>query len=96
MIEAMACGTPVIAINRGSVLEVIVHGATGYIVDDVPAAVDAVARLDGRSRTEIRAAFLRRLTSMTMAQHYMTIYMALVQTARPPRITSDRRGLTRR
>jgi glycosyltransferase involved in cell wall biosynthesis len=84
MIEAMACGTPVIAFNRGSVPEVIAHGATGYIVDDVPAAVDAVARLDALSRTEIRAAFLRRFTSMTMAQHYMTIYSALAQTARPP------------
>jgi glycosyltransferase involved in cell wall biosynthesis len=84
MIEAMACGTPVIAFNRGSVPEVIAHGATGYIVDDVPAAVDAVARLDALSRTEIRAACLRRFTPMTMARHYMNIYTALAQTARPP------------
>jgi glycosyltransferase involved in cell wall biosynthesis len=84
MIEAMACGTPVIAFNRGSVPEVIAHGATGFIVDDVAGAVDAVTRLDTLSRAEIRAAFVRRFTSRTMAQHYMSIYSALVQTSRPP------------
>jgi glycosyltransferase involved in cell wall biosynthesis len=84
MIEAMACGTPVIAFNRGSVPEVIAHGVTGYIVDDVPGAVDAVTRLDALSRTEIRAAFLRRFTSMTMAQHYIDLYASLARTAAPP------------
>jgi len=83
MIEAMACGTPVIGFNQGSVPEVIDHGVTGYIVDDVPAAIDAVARLDALSRTEIRAAFLRRFSSISMAQHYVNIYTALAQTARP-------------
>jgi glycosyltransferase involved in cell wall biosynthesis len=81
MIEAMACGTPVIAFNRGSVPEVIAHGVTGYIVDDVPGAVDAVTRLAALSRTEIRATFLRRFTSMIMAQRYVSIYAALAQTA---------------
>jgi glycosyltransferase involved in cell wall biosynthesis len=84
MIEAMACGTPVIAFSRGSVPEVIAHGVTGYIVDDVAGAVAAVSRLDALSRTAIRAAFVRRFTSMTMAQHYLNIYTALAQTARPP------------
>lgn len=84
MIEAMACGTPVIAFNRGSVPEVIAHGATGYIVEDVPGAVDAVTRLDALSRTDIRAAFIRRFTSMTMAQHYMDIYTSLARAAGPP------------
>jgi glycosyltransferase involved in cell wall biosynthesis len=83
MIEAMACGTPVVAFNRGSVPEVIAHGVTGYIVDDVAGAVDAVSRLDMLSRTEIRAAFVRRFTSRTMAQHYLNIYTALARTARP-------------
>ncbi|MGF6782240.1 glycosyltransferase family 4 protein [Paraburkholderia sp. GAS334] len=84
MIEAMACGTPVIAFNRGSVPEVISHGVTGYIVDDVTGAVDAVTRLDMLSRTEIRAAFVHRFTARAMAQHYMNIYTALVQTAGSP------------
>ncbi|MEZ0605674.1 glycosyltransferase family 4 protein [Paraburkholderia sp. IW21] len=84
MIEAMACGTPVIAFNRGSVPEVIAHGVTGYIVEDVSAAVDAVTRLDALSRTDIRAAFVRRFTSMIMAQHYMDIYTSLARTAGSP------------
>jgi glycosyltransferase involved in cell wall biosynthesis len=83
MIEAMACGTPVIAFNRGSVPEVIAHGVTGYIVEDVPGAVDAVTRLDALSRTDIRAAFIRRFTSMTMAQHYMDIYTSLARATGP-------------
>jgi glycosyltransferase involved in cell wall biosynthesis len=81
MIEAMACGTPVIAFNRGSVPEVISHGVTGYIVDDVTGAVDAVTRLDMLSRTAIRAAFAHRFTARAMAQHYMNIYTALAHPA---------------
>jgi hypothetical protein len=57
---------------------------TGYIVDDVTGAVDAVTRLDMLSRTEIRAAFVHRFTARAMAQHYMSIYTALVQTAGSP------------
>ena len=57
MIEAMACGTPVIAFNRGSVPEVIDHAVTGYIVEDVQGAVAALQRLDELSREEIRAQF---------------------------------------
>ncbi|CAB3773401.1 N-acetyl-alpha-D-glucosaminyl L-malate synthase [Paraburkholderia humisilvae] len=83
MIEAMPCGTPVIAFNRGSVPEIISHGVTGYIVDDVPAAVDAVTRLDTLARAEIRAAFVRGFTSMIMAQHYVNIYAALAHEAKP-------------
>lgn len=71
----------VIAFNRGSVPQVIAHGVTGYIVDDVPGAVDAVTRLAALSRTDIRAAFLRRFTSVTMAQRYINVYAALAQTA---------------
>ena len=59
MIESMACGTPVIAFNRGSVPEVIDHGVTGYIVEDVQGAVAALQRLDELSRSEIRAQFER-------------------------------------
>jgi glycosyltransferase involved in cell wall biosynthesis len=94
MIEAMACGTPVIAFNRGSMPEVIAHRVTGYIVEDVSGEVDAVTRLDALSRTDIRAAFMRRFTSMTMAQHYVDIYTSLARTEGPPNATSGRRGLT--
>jgi glycosyltransferase involved in cell wall biosynthesis len=84
MIEAMACGTPVIAFNRGSVPEVIAHGVTGYIVDDVPGAVDAVTRVEALSRAKIRAAFMRRFTSIAMAQHYVNIYTSLAEAAGSP------------
>lgn len=80
----MACGTPVIAFNRGSVPEVIEHGVTGYICEDVADAVDALQRLDDLSRAEIRARFERRFSARTMAQHYVTSYLSLLQkVARP-------------
>ncbi|MBW8834384.1 MAG: glycosyltransferase family 4 protein [Burkholderia sp.] len=84
MIESMACGTPVIAFNRGSVPEVIDHGVTGYIVEDVQGAVAALQRLDELSRTEIRAQFERRFSSKTMARNYVDAYSALIEAARRP------------
>ncbi|HEX7936284.1 MAG TPA: glycosyltransferase family 4 protein [Paraburkholderia sp.] len=84
MIESMACGTPVIAFNRGSVPEVIDHGVTGYIVEDVQGAVAALQRLDELSRTEIRAQFERRFSSKTMARNYVDAYSALIEATRRP------------
>src|SRR6476620_7350300 len=63
MIEAMACGTPVIAFNRGSVPEVIDDGLTGFIVEDEQGAIGAVDRLPQLSREKIRAQFERRFTA---------------------------------
>src|ERR1700760_3775797 len=59
MIEAMACGTPVIAFRRGSVPEIIEHGVSGFIVDDEAEAIEAVHRLPELSRREVRACFER-------------------------------------
>jgi glycosyltransferase involved in cell wall biosynthesis len=84
MIEAMACGTPVVAFNRGSVPEVIDRGVTGFICEDVADAVAAVARLDELSRDEIRAQFERRFTSRIMAQRYVDAYSELAQSAKRP------------
>jgi len=84
MIESMACGTPVIAYNRGSVPEVIDHGVTGYIVEDVQGAVAALQRLDELSRTEIRAQFERRFSSKTMARNYVDGYSALIEATHRP------------
>lgn len=84
MIEAMACGTPVIAFNRGSVPEVIDHGVTGYICENVQDAVDALQRIDELSRPEIRAQFERRFGAKTMAQNYVDIYTGLLQSAARP------------
>jgi glycosyltransferase involved in cell wall biosynthesis len=85
MIESMACGTPVIAFRRGSVPEVIDHGVTGYIVDDVNSAVHALGRLDELSREEIRAQFERRFTSDVMATNYVNAYQSLIDARRPAR-----------
>ena len=84
MIEAMACGTPVIAFNRGSVPEVIDHGVTGFICEDVQGAVGALQRLDELSRPEIRAQFERRFSARTMAQNYVESYTTMLQAAKRP------------
>jgi glycosyltransferase involved in cell wall biosynthesis len=77
MIEAMACGCPVIAFRRGSVPEVIEDGLTGFIVDDVAGAVAALARLDELDRATIRRRFEERWTAQRMAEDYLRLYRAL-------------------
>jgi glycosyltransferase involved in cell wall biosynthesis len=77
MIEAMACGTPVIAWNCGSVPEVIDSGETGFIVRSMDEAVEAVARLPELDRREIRRTFERRFSSRVMAEHYFELYRRL-------------------
>jgi glycosyltransferase involved in cell wall biosynthesis len=79
MIEAMACGTPVIAFNRGSVPEIIDDGVTGYIVDDEVSAVAAVARPDHLSRKRVRSGFMARFTARRMAEDYLALYRHLAQ-----------------
>jgi glycosyltransferase involved in cell wall biosynthesis len=74
MIEAMACGTPVIAFRRGSAPEVVDHGVSGYIVDSVDGAARAVGRLGALDRKRVRATFERRFTVERMAQDYVDIY----------------------
>jgi glycosyltransferase involved in cell wall biosynthesis len=74
MIEAMACGTPVIAFNRGSVPEVIDDGLTGFVVEDINGAIGAVDRLGHLSREKIRKQFEQRFTARRMAQDYLAAY----------------------
>jgi glycosyltransferase involved in cell wall biosynthesis len=74
MIEAMACGTPVIAFNRGSVPEIIDDGVTGFIVDNELEAIAAVSELGRLSRRKVRAVFAARFTARRMAQDYVAIY----------------------
>ena len=83
MIEAMACGTPVIAFNRGSVPEVIVQGVSGYIVNDVEEAVRAAAQVHLLSRREVRRQFEGRFTAARMALRYLDIYTGLTAARRP-------------
>ena len=80
MIEAMACGTPVIAWNCGSVPEIIDDGVTGRVVDTFEEAVDAVAQVATFDRARIRQTFERRFTARTMATRYVGLYERLLQT----------------
>jgi glycosyltransferase involved in cell wall biosynthesis len=83
MIEAMACGTPVIAFNRGSVPEVIDEGITGFIVEDINGAIGAVDRLEQLSRGKIRRHFEQRFTARRMAQDYLSVYRSLADRFAP-------------
>jgi glycosyltransferase involved in cell wall biosynthesis len=83
MIEAMACGTPVIAFNRGSVPEIIDDDVTGFIVEDVNGAIGAVDRLGHLSREKIRRRFEARFTARRMAQDYLRVYRSLTDSASP-------------
>ena len=77
MIEALACGTPVIAWRRGSVPEVLNDGETGYIVDDIGEAVAAVHRVACLSRQRCRRAFEERFSAKRMARDYLEVYQRL-------------------
>lgn len=83
MIEAMACGCPVIAFRRGSVPEVVEHGRTGYIVDDIAGAVAAIGQADRLDRTLIRQRFEERWTARRMAEDYLDLYGRLAHVRRP-------------
>jgi glycosyltransferase involved in cell wall biosynthesis len=74
MIEAFACGTPVIAFRSGSVIEVVEDGASGFIVDGVDQAVERVARIGELSRSVVRRCFERRFTADRMVGDYLEIY----------------------
>ncbi|MDE2448047.1 MAG: glycosyltransferase family 4 protein [Gammaproteobacteria bacterium] len=74
MIEAMACGTPVIAFARGAVPEVVDPGITGYIVTSIEEAVACVARARSLDRRECRRQFERRFCAARMAREYCSIY----------------------
>jgi glycosyltransferase involved in cell wall biosynthesis len=77
MIEAMACGTPVIAFRAGSVPEVIDDGVTGFIVESEEEAVRAVKLVGKLNRREIRRTFEKRFTARRMADDYVNIYREL-------------------
>lgn len=74
MIEAMACGTPVLAWRHGSVSEVVDDGVTGFVVDSIAEAAEAVERLGTLRPEDIRATFEQRFTARRMAEQYATLY----------------------
>jgi glycosyltransferase involved in cell wall biosynthesis len=83
MIEAMACGTPVIAFNRGSVAEIVDGGLTGFVVEDETSAVAAVGRLSQLNRVAIRRQFEARFTARRMALDYLSAYRSLMEVTEP-------------
>jgi glycosyltransferase involved in cell wall biosynthesis len=84
MIEAMACGTPVIAYRRGSVPEIIEDGVTGFIVDGLDDAVRAVEQVSALSRQRCRRLFEQRFCASRMAEDYLAIYQRLVESDLKP------------
>jgi glycosyltransferase involved in cell wall biosynthesis len=83
MIEAMACGTPVIAFNRGSVPEIVEDDITGYIVEDELSAINAVNRITQIDRWQVRKRFEERFTARRMALDYMAAYREVMQIDKP-------------
>jgi glycosyltransferase involved in cell wall biosynthesis len=81
MIEAMACGTPVVAFRHGSVPEVLEDGVTGFIVDNIDEAVAATARCAQLDRRRIRARFEQRFSAERMAQEYRRVYEQVLRRA---------------
>jgi glycosyltransferase involved in cell wall biosynthesis len=86
MIEAMANGTPVIATRRGAVPEIVDDGITGFVIDDVESALQALPRALLLDRARVRQQFERRFSGQRMARDYLDVYEAL----------QDRRGSSRR
>ncbi|MEF3076700.1 glycosyltransferase family 4 protein [Methylobacter sp. Wu1] len=78
MIEAMACGTPVIAYRRGSVPEVMINGVTGYVVASKEEAVSAIDRIDQIDRGVCRSYFEERFSAERMAKNYVNAYQKLM------------------
>ena len=77
MIEALACGTPVVAYNHGSVPEIIEHGRNGFIVSSLDEAIACTRRIDELRRSDCRASFEERFTASRMARDYVAAYQEL-------------------
>jgi glycosyltransferase involved in cell wall biosynthesis len=85
MIEAMACGTPVVAFNRGSVPEIVDHGVTGFILEDESEAAAAIDKIHTMSREMVRSRFQSRFTACRMALDYLDVYRNLAVRS-PPKL----------
>lgn len=84
MLEAMACGTPVVAYRNGSTPEVVDEGVTGYLVDTIDGAARAVERVGGLSRERVRRQFEERFSAARMARDYVRVYRRIVAERRLP------------
>jgi glycosyltransferase involved in cell wall biosynthesis len=81
MIEALACGTPVVAIRGGSVPEVLADGVTGFICDDLDEAIEATRRIQTLDRRACRRTFEDRFTAAHLAEEYIELYRRLAANA---------------
>jgi glycosyltransferase involved in cell wall biosynthesis len=79
VIEAMSCGTPVIAWRAGSVPEIVDHGVTGWMVDSIESAVEAVRRVPLLDRQIVRARFEQRFSAERMARDYLKLYQKITK-----------------
>ena len=79
IIEAMACGTPIIAFRCGSVPELIQEGITGYIVDDIDGALQALRKIPTFDRRRCRRVFEERFSASRMAQDYLSVYRRVIK-----------------
>jgi glycosyltransferase involved in cell wall biosynthesis len=88
MIEAMACGTPVLAFRCGSVPEIVDEGITGAIVDTLEEAAEALPRVIALDRSRVRQRFEERFSAMRMAKDYVRVYRSLLESSQ----SSGRKG----
>src|SRR5439155_9541303 len=84
VVEAMSCGTPVIAFNRGPMSELIEHGVTGFLANTLGEAIDAIRRIDESDRASCRAAVKAGFTVDRMADRYLSLYRSLLEKAERP------------
>ena len=84
MVEAMACGTPVIAFGCGSVPELIQDAVTGFVVNSFDEALRAINRIRTIERQRVRTTFERRFTARRMAEDYVRIYQNVIETCASP------------
>ena len=95
VVEAMACGTPVIAFDRGSMSEIISDGTTGSVVADVASAAEAIKRVGQLDRRTVRDAAVRRFSSDRMVDEYIEVYRYSIEelgrrsSRRPVEIAAD-------
>jgi glycosyltransferase involved in cell wall biosynthesis len=81
MIEAMACGTPVVAWDRGAVPEIVEDGVSGFVVRSHEEALQAIRQLKSVNRMRVRRVFERRFSASAMARRYLEVYARLLRGA---------------
>jgi glycosyltransferase involved in cell wall biosynthesis len=93
LIEALACGTPVLAYRRGSIPEIVEDGVTGFICDNLSEMVAAIYRLPEIHRRRCRDSFEARFTVQRMAEDYLALYERMAAVATQPRAYTNGRSL---